>query len=94
MLFTGSQFITCSREFSDISELLIGEGDSIAVPFPEPIPCWEMWGRHNEKARKCAHQNCLTVGVHPTKRVQDRYNLSVTNMLLSDLRLPTVPQSQ
>jgi hypothetical protein len=30
----------------------------------------------------------------PFKRVQDRYNLSVPNVLFSDLALPTVPQNQ
>jgi len=33
-------------------------------------------------------------GCTPTERVQDRYNLSVPNVIFSNLRLPTVPPNQ
>jgi hypothetical protein len=47
-----------------------------------------------ERAQSVNIKTVSLEGFTPVRRVQDRYNLSIPNVIFSNLRVPTVPQNQ
>lgn len=88
-------FFENERNDKRVSKAMVREGDSIAVHLPRTPSPADRSGESSMITAQSVNRRIVSLeGFTPQAHVQDRYNLSVPNVIFGNLRLPTVPQNQ